>query len=268
MKRIVALLLTLLLLTGSLAHASVPATTTTRLATRSGPGTQYTEPGTFLSAGHSVVVHTKAYDSRNGIWWVQVEFSSGGRIYRAYTGAQRLNVNLNQVPEETVLEYTYLIDNGYGYAGPGYGHAYYSDWYLVRETNCRVMEVENGFALIDTASSWPSQNVRVWVPIDMLAGGGKYYGEDTYPDNTSGSYGGGSSSYGRYPIGEWCCIIASSANVRAGAGTQYGIVGYVKENQWYEIIDCKVGSTGKVWFRIFVDGEYGWISSGVTNMEQ
>lgn len=263
MKRLIALLLALLLLGCTPALASTPATTKMALATRSGPGTQYTEPGTFLSAGCSVVVHTKAYDSRNGIWWVQVEFSSGGRIYRAYTGAQRLNVNLNEVPEETVLEYTYLIDSGYGYAGPGYGHAYYSDWYLVRETNCRIIEVEDDFALIDTNSSWPTENVRVWVPIDMLAGGWKYYGEDTHPDSSYGS-----ASTNPYLIGEWCCIIASSANVRAGAGTQYGIVGYVKENQWYEILDSTVGSTGKVWFRICVDGTYGWISSGVTNMEQ
>ena len=256
MKRIVALLLALLLMSAIPALAATPATTRMPLATRSGPGTRYTEPGTFLQAGVEVLVHTKVWDEENRIWWVQVEFTSGGRIYRAYTGAQRLDVDLSRVPEETVLEYSYLIDSGYGYAGPAYGHAYYDDWYLVRETNCRIMEVEEDFALIDTNSSYPSANVRVWVPIDMVAGGWQYYGVDTYPDDEppSGS--------------QWCCIIASTANVRSGPGTQYSIVTGVREGQWYEILDSTVGSTGKVWYRICVDGDYGWISSGVTNMER
>lgn len=255
MKRIIALLLALFLLSAIPAFAATPATTKMPLATRSGPGTRYTEPGTFLSAGEEVLVHTKVWDETNRIWWVQVEFTSGGRIYRVYTGAQRLNVDLSLVPEESVQEYSYLIDYGYGYAGPGYGHAYYGDWYLVRETNCRIMEVENDFALIDTASSYPAANVRVWVPIDMVAGGWQYYDVDTYPDY--------STSYNS----NWCCIIASTANVRSGPGTEYRIVTGVREGQWYEIIDSVVGSTGKIWYRICVDGEYGWISSGVTNME-
>ena len=256
MKRIIALLLTLCLLTACVpALAATSATTKMPLATRSGPGTQYTEPGTFLTAGQQVTVHTKVWDQTNRIWWVQVEFTSGGRIYRAYTGAQRLNVDLSRVPEESVQEYTYLIDSGYGYAGPGYGHAYYDDWYLVRETNCRIMEVEDDFALIDTASSWPAANVRVWVPIDMVAGGWQYYGVDTYANPA--------------PSGrDWCMIIASTANVRSGPGTQYSYVTGVREGQWYEILDSRTGNTGKVWYYICVDGDYGWISSGVTNMER
>lgn len=259
MKRIAALLLTLCLLTGCMpALAATTATTKMPLATRTGPGTQYTEPGTFLTAGQTVTVHTKAWDERSGIWWVQVEFTSGGLTYRVYTGAQRLNVNLANVPEESVLEYSYLIDSGYGYSGPGWGHAYYDDWYIVRETNCRIMEVEDDFCLIDTASSWPGANVRVWMPIDMVAGGWQYYGVDTYAGGSSGASTGG----------EWCMIIASTANVRSGPGTQYSYVTGVREGQWYEILDSRTGSTGKVWYYICVDGDYGWISSGVTNMER
>ena len=68
MKKLIALVAALLLLACTPALAATTATTKMRLATRSGPGTQYTEPGTFLSAGHTVTVHTKSYDSRNGIW--------------------------------------------------------------------------------------------------------------------------------------------------------------------------------------------------------
>ena len=52
MKRILALLLTIGLLLGcTSALAATSATTKMPIATRSGPGTQYTEPGTFLTAG-------------------------------------------------------------------------------------------------------------------------------------------------------------------------------------------------------------------------
>ena len=261
MKRFFLIALTLALLlacTGAL--AATTATTKMPLATRTGPGTQYTEPGTFLTAGQQVKVHTKVWDDVNELWWVQVEFFAEGRIYRAYTTASRLNVDLTTVPEESVLEYTYLIDNGYGYAGPAYGHAYYSDWYLVRETNCRIMEVEEDFALIDTTSCYPAAFVRVWVPIDMLAGGGQYYNMNTYDDNVV--------TGGRPSGNNWCMIIASSAHVRSGPGTNYATVTYVKEGQWYEILDRRVGNTGKVWYYINVDGDYGWISSGITNKEQ
>lgn len=258
MKRILALLLTIGLLLGcTSALAATSATTKMPIATRSGPGTQYTEPGTFLTAGQEVKVHTKVWDDVNELWWVQVEFFAEGRIYRAYTTASRLNVDLTTVPEESVLEYSYLIDNGYGYAGPAYGHAYYSDWYLVRETNCRIMEVEEDFALIDTTSCFPAAFVRVWVPIDMLAGGWQYYHMNTYDDTVV--------SGGRPSGNDWCMIIASTANVRSGPGTQYSYVTGVREGQWYEILDSRVGDTGKVWYYICVDGDYGWISSGVTN---
>lgn len=256
MKRLLAILLALLLLGCTPALAATSATTNMPLATRTGPGTRYSEVGTFLRAGEEVIVHTKAYDAANGVWWVQVEFAYAGRNYRVYTGAQRLNVNLWDVPEERVLEYSYMLDSMYGYAGPGYGYAYYDDLFIHRETNCSIMEVEGEFALIDTNSSWPGANCRVWVPIDAVAGGGKYYGENTYQDDEFGLRG------------EWCQIIASTANVRSGPGTQYSVVTGVKEGQWYEIIDSTVGSTGKLWYYICVDNNYGWISSGVTNMER
>ena len=264
MKRFFLIALTLaLLLACSGALAATTATTKMPLATRTGPGTQYTEPGTFLTAGQQVIVHTKVWDEVNRIWWVQVEFTAGGRIYRVYTGANRLNVNLNNVPEERVLEYSYMMDFTYGYSGPGWGHAFYDKWYIVRETNCRIMEVEDDWCLIDTTSSWPAENVRVWVPIDMVAGGWKYYDVNTYDDRATS---GGSSSATQGD--SWCRIIASSAHVRSGPGTNYATVTYVKEGQWYEILDRRVGNTGKVWYYINVDGDYGWISSGITNKEQ
>ena len=82
-------------------YASVWAVSNARLATRTGPGTWYDEPGSFNKAGESYRVLSKAYDSSNGIWWVQVEINSRGAVYWAYTGVKRFsNLNLNQIPEE------------------------------------------------------------------------------------------------------------------------------------------------------------------------
>ena len=104
--------------------AYVTGTLNQRLATRTGPGTQYDEPDSFFSAGTRVTLLSKAYDQRNGIWWVQVEFSENGSRYRAYTGAKRFSdLNLNQLPEERKLGYCFIpFESIAGYYGPSYSY--------------------------------------------------------------------------------------------------------------------------------------------------
>ncbi len=101
-------------------YAYIIATLNKRLATRTGPGTQYDEPGSFLSAGQTVFVLSKAYDQRNEIWWVQVEFSAGGNSYRAYTGTKRFSdLDLNDLPEEYIRGTCYIpFASITGYYGP------------------------------------------------------------------------------------------------------------------------------------------------------
>ena len=85
-------------------YADVTGTLNQRLSTRTGPSTKYDEPGTFLRAGDRVTVLSKAWDDVNEIWWLQVEFRSGGEKYRAYTGLKRFSdVNINSIPEEYPL---------------------------------------------------------------------------------------------------------------------------------------------------------------------
>ena len=104
-------------------YSYVLAILNSKLATRTGPGTQYDEPGTFLSSGSQVRVLSKAYDQRNQIWWVQVEFSSGGSLYRAYTGLKRFsNLIINSVPEEKVIGTCTFSQSITGYYGPGYNY--------------------------------------------------------------------------------------------------------------------------------------------------
>lgn len=104
-------------------YAYVIGTLNDKLATRTGPGTQYDEPGTFLSRGSQVTVLSKAYDQRNGIWWVQVEFTASGSAYRAYTGVKRFTgLNLSLIPEERVIGACVVSQSVTGYYGPGYNY--------------------------------------------------------------------------------------------------------------------------------------------------
>ena len=93
----------LVLCVSGAAAAAVSAPLTMRLSTRTGPSTGYTEPGTFFSNWQGVMVKVLSRAYGNGVWWVQVEFSNGGRLYRAYTGAKRVDLNVICLPEETAL---------------------------------------------------------------------------------------------------------------------------------------------------------------------
>ena len=84
-------------------YANVRATLNRRMATRTGPGTQYDEPGTFPQST-SVRAMSKAWDSRNEIWWIQVRFTYQGAEYTAYTGLKRFDgLSLNSLPNESVI---------------------------------------------------------------------------------------------------------------------------------------------------------------------
>ena len=105
-KRLLALLLCLMMLLPTLAHAGglrVPLKM--RLATRTGPSTNYTELGSYFQEGDYVTAISRAYDDRNGIWWVQVEYSYRGEMYRAYTGHKRVSVNLYDLPQDSSYGY-------------------------------------------------------------------------------------------------------------------------------------------------------------------
>jgi len=93
--------------------------TNQKLATRTGPSTKYDEPGTFLSSGARVQVLSKAYDSKNEIWWVQVDMTNNGTRIRAYTGVKRFSsLNLSAIPEEQIIGSCYVSYAITGYYGP------------------------------------------------------------------------------------------------------------------------------------------------------
>ena len=95
-----------------------------RLATRSGPSTNYDELGSYFSAGTEIKAISKAWDTRNDIWWVQVEFAYNGTARRAYTGLKRLNMSAESVPTEKVLSSDAVVRRDCRTAwGPGESYA-------------------------------------------------------------------------------------------------------------------------------------------------
>lgn len=277
MKKLTALILTLCMLMscGAALADTAWGRLNQKIATRSGPGTQYFEPGTFLKTGDYVTVHTKVWDNRNEIWWVQVEFNTNGGRYRAYTGSWRMNVDLSRVPQERSLGTVRVTSDADVFAGPGWEYVMWNDT-VYRGTMATLYEVENGYGLIECWNGSRGQNWRVWAPLRCLSCYGQYSSaDDTYPNYGSPNYSGSSSSssssnssssnYGSWPVGQTCRITANGGNARAGAGSQYREVAYVFNGQRFTVLDTAKASNGVVWYKISVNGRYGWISSGLTN---
>ena len=302
MKKLIAMMLILCMLAPLAANAEVWAKLNQKIATRTGPATKYNEPGTFLRSGDYVLVRSKVWDDRNDIWWVQVEFtpSSGynGDKIRAYTGAKRMNVDLNKVPTEYALQNCRVIRDADGFAGPWYdGFVAWSDT-IYAGTSATLLEVENGFAHIECWNSWRGCWWRGWVRLDTLDCASSYRYDSYYgfaDDNTSyggsnggynGGYSGGSGSgnsqpdttrapstyYGNtsgYPVGCTVTIVSSSANARSGPGTDYREIGTVMHDEVFKILACSEGNTEKDWYRIHLGAPYNtdaWISSGVCSI--
>lgn len=298
MKRLTALLLALCLtlsMSGVAFADYVQARLNQRISTRSGPGTDYTEPGTFLSAGDYVTVHSKKWDWMNEIWWVQVEFTSGGKRYRAYTGSWRMDVDLSRVPEELSLRTCEVQYDTRAYAGPG---SQYASMGTVRSGMVGTLyEVENGYAQIEIWDQYTELMMRVWVDISDTTARKDYHDVDTFPQYGSPCYEGWYTSldeiyerngynsyydndyydddyyyddddyyYGSDPVGQTIRITVSSGNARSGPGAEYSQVAYVEYGDYYVVYDTDVASNGVTWFQIYVDGCYAWISSGLTNV--
>jgi hypothetical protein len=146
------------------------------LATRTGPGTWYDEPGTFFGSNYrdtSVRVLSKAWDDRNSIWWLQVEFYRNSTCYRAYTGLKRVDIDINDVPEEKVLGTAVTQRSAAGYWGPGTDYAA-SQYDIPSGISVTVLDVENNYAQIEfydgrTADRSYARR-RAWIKVDYLDG--------------------------------------------------------------------------------------------------
>ena len=139
-----------------------------RLSTRSGPGTTYTETGSYFQSGTRVKAISSAYDKENSIWWVQVELTYDGELRRVYTGVKRLQMSADQVPvEEAPESEAALTRSVYGYWGPGIGYTMYGDK-IPAGTTGTVWQHEGVYAQFEFYDEAKQLYRRVWVPESAL----------------------------------------------------------------------------------------------------
>lgn len=162
---LVALLCCLVLVLPASAD-SVMAGLLNRVATRTGPGTQYDEPGTYFQKDWrttKVRVINAAWDNINDIWWVQLDFSDLGKKFRAYTGLVRVDVDVNILDKETLLGTTTMRSAAKVYYGPGRDYVE-APFNVPNYTEVKVYGAENGFVQVEYADSRiPYPQRRAWV---------------------------------------------------------------------------------------------------------
>lgn len=140
-----------------------------KLATRSGPATEYRETGTYEVKGESVRIISRAYDE-NDICWVQCEVLYRNELRRAYTGLKRFDTasfDLDDVPEEEPLgDQAAVTTTSEAMYGPGGGYATYTDLTVDRGQTVTLIAIENDYAQVEWET--PEQCYRAWVPVGTL----------------------------------------------------------------------------------------------------
>ena len=147
------------------------ALATTRLATRTGPTTEYTEPGTFYLEGSYVKIVSIAYDE-NGVPWVQCEISEGYGLMRVYTGLKRFDaatVDLTNVRNESSYRpYSARLSASYELRyGPGNEYAVMSGYKLSSGKSVTVLTTEGSWAQVQFTTS-KGLLCRGWIPVNNL----------------------------------------------------------------------------------------------------
>ena len=138
-----------------------------KLATRSGPGTQYAEPGTFFGNNwkeQTVLVLRKSYD--NGVWWVQVDFRNGNKSkYRVWTGAKRVDVNLDLVKKDERICDCDIKPTSDTYFGPGGSYAK-ANIRIDRSACGSIFAFENGYVDVEYwfEDDGFDGSHRLWIP--------------------------------------------------------------------------------------------------------
>ena len=138
------------------------------LATRSGPGTQFTGCGSYRMKGQNVTALSWAYD-KGGVLWVEVEFTYGGAYRRAWTGAKRLSAGadrLTQLPYDegsNYLGYGTISSQATPRFGPGMMYSPYSGKDLAGGTQVAVITWSESFYLVECYQR-DGAILRCWIP--------------------------------------------------------------------------------------------------------
>ena len=132
----------------------------TSLATRSGPSTEYDEPGTFFKdSWQSATVRVLGKSWDGGTWWVLADFAVKGTRYRVWTGMKRVSVDMDSLPE--------ILPAGSGTVTAaesrrGPGEKYARGPVVSGRREVTAFGRENGYVEVEYTEG--SVRYRVWVP--------------------------------------------------------------------------------------------------------
>lgn len=76
----------------------------------------------------------------------------------------------------------------------------------------------------------------------------------------------GTTNKTSWPVGEYCTIYVGQGNARSDADDKSTKLQTVFKGERYEILDCKLGTTGKDWYKIRVNNQLCWVSSGLVEL--
>ena len=142
-------------------YTGLRATLNQKMATRTGPNTKYTEPGTYAQSTKISVFYQT---SGNDVMWGMVEFKYNDEWYRLYTGMKRIDsASIPKDPEDYI--FAYLKSGVTPNYGPGEHYAVQPDK-LPSGGQVKVFYQENGYAMVDYEGF--DQVVRGWIPISSL----------------------------------------------------------------------------------------------------
>ena len=189
-----------------------------RMATRTGPGNTYDEPGTFFRNDYMntwVQIISKA---ETNVPWVQVEFTYGGKRMRAYTGAKRIaGLDLSLIPAESVLGYGTTCTTAVGWYGPGKEYAQQNHT-VPSGTACTVIQEENDYLLVEYDRVEGEYKLsRSWISAGTLRGYASRFSPSGFVPSQGTPSGSSKPSGGSIPFGS-----RPSQGIPSGSGKPSG----------------------------------------------
>lgn len=143
--------------------------TNSKIASRSGPDTNFDEIHTF-ALPRGTVVRLLRYQVTGGTPWVEIEFEYKGEMIRLWTGLKRIDyADVSGLPGDyQAYERAVVAQDTPGWYGPGSSYrVLYKK--VAAGTSAEVLAQENSWYLIEYLEPERTENiVRTWVPGDVL----------------------------------------------------------------------------------------------------
>lgn len=144
-------------------YAPVAVEANQKLATRSGPGTDYTDTLTYPQSTAITAYYTT---KGSGADWMCIGFTYRGEKYLLYTGSKRVNLKNMLAGVESEEEFSaYITQELVPYYGPGYDYARAKHTVPAGSAVTGVYQAEMGWLMFDYQV--PGGKIqRAWAPSD------------------------------------------------------------------------------------------------------